>query len=132
MKRSLLAVIMLCPIFSVAQMSTTISTVEFVKVSKDKINEATYFYENNWKVFREAAIRQSIIVSYRILSLEDSSTGFNVVLITDYKDSLQLVKSESSFQKLIKEIRPKGPLLLNDAKPNEFRKSVYTVKGKSF
>ena len=106
--------------------------MDFVKIKDGKKAEALYFYENNWKVYREVAVEKGFIQSFQILSvLPDSLNNLDLILITTYKDSLQYVKSEEHFQSIIKELRPNGPKLLNQLKPTEFRQNVFARKTQS-
>lgn len=85
-----------------------------------------FFYENNWKLYRDAAVKKKIIKSYELVETKaDSLNNFDLILITVYKDSAQFAKSEANFAPLLKILRPNGPVLLNDTKPNEFRKNVF-------
>ena len=86
-----------------------------------------YYYENNWKIYREEALKQNYIVSYKILKVPaDSIANFDLMLITEYADSSQHALAEPRFQEIIKGIRPNGPIVLNDCKPNDFRQIVFT------
>ncbi|WP_445716919.1 hypothetical protein [Flavobacterium sp.] len=110
-----------------------ISTYEFVKINNDYKNETIYYYEYNWKIFREKALKQKHITSYELVVNEKNvNPNFDIILITTFKDSLALSKAEEVFQKIIKETRPNGPILLNDIKPKEFKTNifVYTFKTK--
>ena len=105
--------------------------MEFVKVKNDKHREATYFYENNWKVFRDIALENGFIQSYQLLTISaDSIADFDFLLITAYSDSLQLQQAEDRFQKIIKEVRPNGPILLSGLKPNAFRQNLYSKEAR--
>lgn len=86
-----------------------------------------FFYENNWKVYRDAAVKKKIIKSYELIEVKpDSLSNFDLILITVYHDSLQHSKSEENLPApLLKQLRPNGPVLLNSLKPNDFRKNVF-------
>lgn len=106
-----------------------IQVIDFVKVKENRFNEANYFYENNWKVYRDLAIKKGFVKSYKLLSVQsDSATDFNFILITEYADSNQLKLSEPRFQEIIKKLRPSGPVLLNELKPSDFRITVFSKK----
>lgn len=99
--------------------------MDFVKIKNGKQKEALYFYENNWKVYRDIALKDNFIKSYKVLLTDaDSAANFNLILITVYADSLQFKLSEERFQKIIKDARPDGPMLLNKLKPNDFRQNI--------
>lgn len=111
---------------SFGQTETTLTTIDFVKIKNNKRPEALYYYENNWKVYRDIALKNDYIKSYKILSTSaDSTANFDLILITEYSDSSQFKLNEERFQQIIKSIRPDGPLLLNELKPNEFRQIVF-------
>ena len=103
----------------------SISAIDFVRIKNNKRQEAIYFYENNWKVYRDIALSKGFIKSYKLLlALPDTSVNFDLMLITEYTDSLQLKLSEERFQQIIKDVRPGGPKLLSEIKPNDFRQNV--------
>lgn len=105
---------------------STIKLIDFVKIKEGKRNESLYYYENNWKVYRDIALEKGYIKSYQLLStVTDTLANFDLMLITDYSDSTQVKLSEERFQQIIKETRPNGPKLLNNLKPNEFRQNLY-------
>ena len=129
MKNILLFCIILSPLFGKAQTQNTISIYDFVKIKNNHTKEALYFYEQNWKHYRDIALKKKYIVSYRLVSvMPDSASDFNLILITEYADSLSYAKSEENFAQIIKETRPNGPLLLNQLKPADFRINLYYRK----
>ena len=71
-------------------------------------------------------IKKKIIKSYQLVEAKaDSLNNFDLILITVYTDSVQYSKSEENFAPLLKQLRPNGPVLLNETKPNDFRKNVF-------
>ncbi|MBC7899839.1 MAG: TlpA family protein disulfide reductase [Saprospiraceae bacterium] len=107
-------------------------TIDFVKV-KDGIREETmFFYEKNWKPYREEALKRGIIHSYELLeSVPETTAPFDLILITRYKSKDQHQNSEKNFEPILKELRPNGPELKNTIKPDEFRQSVFVYRGKA-
>ena len=100
--------------------------MDFVKIRDGKRVEALYYYENNWKMYRDVAVERGLLHSYQLISAApDSLNNFDLILITTYKDSAQYLKSEENFQPILKELRPNGPKLLNQLKPAEFRQNVF-------
>lgn len=124
----LLGILILCAAYNYAQVSNRISTIDFVQVLDDNHSEVKFYYENNWKILREMAIKKGQIESFEII--ETSSTPeapFNLILKTTYSDKEQYDLREEHFQELIKK---KGELkLLNDKKPAEFRKTIFNKEG---
>ncbi|RFS18472.1 hypothetical protein [Emticicia sp. C21] len=98
--------------------------MDIVKVKNGLWNEALYFFENNWKLYREDAIKQGIISSYKLLVNKADSVSNNIVLITEYPDSLSYRKSEENFRPILKKFRPNGPAYLNEKKRNDFMEIV--------
>ncbi|MBA4851145.1 hypothetical protein [Emticicia sp. BO119] len=98
--------------------------MDIVRVKKRLWNEAIYFFENNWKVFREEAKKQGIISSYKMLVNKADSVSNHIVLITEYSDSLSYRKSEENFRPILKKFRPAGPVYLNEKKRNDFMEIV--------
>jgi len=124
-------VILICligfiPFTGYAQKGNEVIIMDFVKVIAEKKAEAMFYYENNWKVYRDAAVKKKKIKSYELVEAKaDSLNNFDLILITVYTDSVQYSKSEENFAPLLKQLRPNGPVLLNDNKPNDFRKNVF-------
>lgn len=75
---------------------TSYVAMDIIKVKNGLWNEALYFFENNWKTYREDAIKQGIISSYQMLVNKADSVSNNIVLITEYPDSLSYRKSEEN------------------------------------
>lgn len=111
---------------------STITTIDFVKIKHNNRAEALYFYENNWKVFRDIALKNDYIKSYKLLTtVADSAANFDLILITEYADSVQYKLNEERFQQIIKATRPDGSKLLNELKPNDFRHIVFFKKAET-
>lgn len=109
-----------------------IAVTELVKVLNGKRDEAIFYYRNNWMKLREEALKLGYIDSFEMQIGEPSENAdFDIVLVTRYSNRAQFDTSESRFQQLIKEIRPVGPVRLNEAVPDEFRKSVSVRKSES-
>ncbi len=105
--------------------------MDFVKTHAGKEAEKQYFYENNWLAFRKEALKRRYIAGYELVSVKDSSAGYDTILITRYADSTQFAAIEKRFTDVMKEIQPEGTKLLNALKPNEFRAFVRAFAGKS-
>ena len=95
-----------------------------VKVKNGLWNEALYFYDNNWKVYRLDAIKKGIISSYQMLVNRADSTSNYIVLLTQYPDSLSFAKSEENFRPILKKLRPDGPAYLNEKRRNDFAETI--------
>ena len=98
--------------------------MDIAKVKNGLWNEALYFFENNWKIYREEAIKQGIISSYKLLVNKADSVTNNIILITEYPDSLSYRKSEENFRPILKKFRHNGPAFLNEKKRNDFMEIV--------
>ena len=104
----------------------TVSVMDFVKIKDGRRDEALFFYENNWKVYREAALKKGVIESFELVEgVPDPAAPFDIVLVTRYASDEQLANSEKNFEPILKEIRPGGPLLKNEIKPEAFRQNVF-------
>jgi hypothetical protein len=61
--------------------------MDFVQVLNDNKEEAVYYYQNNWKVLREMALKKDYIHSFQLLETTESEDApFQLILITTYKD----------------------------------------------
>lgn len=102
-----------------------VAVTELVKVVNGKRDEAVFYYRNNWMKLREEAVKRGYIESFELqVGDPKEEADFDIVLITRYRDKAQFDASEPNFQKLIKELLPIGPVRMNEAVPDEFRKSV--------
>jgi hypothetical protein len=129
MRNLLIVALFLYINISFGQSETTITMIDFVKIKNNKRQEALFYYENNWKVFRDVALEKGYIKSYKLLTTSaDTTANFDLILITEYADSSQFKLSEERFQQIIKETRPDGSKLLNELKPNDFRQNVFFKK----
>ncbi len=108
-----------------AQSVRKVSTIDFVAILNNNRAEATYYYENNWKVLRDMAVERGYIDSYLLLETPYSPEApFHLMLVTTYKNQKQYKNREENFSGLIEEI---GELkLLNQKDPKEFRNTLYT------
>jgi hypothetical protein len=114
------------PAWAGAQKSGPVLAMDFVQVKDQHFAEAMYFYNQNWKLYREAALQKGFITGYRMVQIQrDSMAPFDLVLITEYADSAQYKQSEKNFEGIIRELRPDGPLLLNGLKPGDFRRNLF-------
>lgn len=113
------------------QPAGTIALMDFVKIKNGKRDEAMFFYDNNWKLYREAALKKGIIHSFEMIEAKsETNQTFDLILITRYKNEDQYKNSEKNFESILKEIRPNGALLKNELKPEDFRQNVFLSVGK--
>ncbi|MBN8674664.1 MAG: hypothetical protein J0L56_11045 [Chitinophagales bacterium] len=111
---------------TIASHAQTVLVMDFVKIKNGKQAEALFFYENNWKLYRDIALEKGFITAYRLeKTTADSSASFDLVLITEYADSSMYRKSEDNFRAILSTARPNGPLLLNELQPADFRQNVF-------
>ncbi len=108
-----------------------IEVIEFVKVVGGNRDEARYYYENNWRVYREAAVKRGVIESFEYVETATKDAAFDIILITRYANQEQYRNSEKAFEPILKELRPKGPLLKGTIPPEAFRKIVHSYVGKA-
>jgi CRISPR/Cas system CMR-associated protein Cmr1 (group 7 of RAMP superfamily) len=100
------------------------SSIDFVSILNNNQAEILYYYQNNWKSLREAALKKSYIASYNLIEITPSeATPYNFILITTYANATQYENREAHFEELIK--ASGGLKLLNDKEPKDFRKIVH-------
>ncbi|GAB5398868.1 MAG: hypothetical protein Aureis2KO_04530 [Aureisphaera sp.] len=106
----------------IAQTEETITSIDFVEVLNDNVDEAVYYYKNNWNLLRIQAQKDNAIHSYELqISLPNEEGPTYITLRTSYANKEQYDNRENYFGKLIEARTLK---LLNDKKPGEFRKIV--------
>ena len=107
------------------------TVIEFVKFKNGNTKQAEYFYENNWKLYREEAKKRNVIASFDMLPADPEAEGkFDLMLITRYRGKEQFDNSEKGFEPILKTLRPNGPALLDAVKPDEFRETVFIYRGR--
>lgn len=101
-----------------------LSTIDFVQIVDDNKAETMYYYQNNWKALREAAIEKEYIHSFQLLETPFSDDEpFHLMLITTYSSKEEYDLKEQNFAELIEAAGETK--LLNDKKPIEFRKIIF-------
>lgn len=115
--RLLLTLFVILPMPAMAE----IVTVDFVKVLSGNLDEAVYYYENNWKLHRVEAKKRGFISSWKLLVRTSEDGNTDILLVTGYASEEQYAKREENFADVMGETRPDGPALLNDLAPGEFR-----------
>lgn len=109
-----------------------VTIIDFVKIKANKTAEALFYYEQNWKAYREVMLKKEFIKSYQLLTTKpDSLADFDLMLLTEYADSTQFALSEERFQRVIQEMNPNGPKLLNALKPADFRINLFFRKAET-
>ncbi len=106
---------------------TTVMLVDIMRINREHKAEAVYYFENNWKPFREEAIKRGVITGYQFYETDDDGQ-LEFVLITEFKDEEQFGNVEANFEPILKQLRPNGPVMLNDVKPAAFRETISTKK----
>ena len=105
---------------------------DFVKILGGHRTEALYFYENNWKIYRDEAMKRGVIESYELIEASsDTNSDFDLILITRYRGEDQFKNSEKNFEPILKELRPTGPMLKNTLKPEQFRRNLFYYSGRA-
>lgn len=124
------AITILLFISSIPSFSQKYATVDIVKARLSFEKEVLYFYEKNWKAFREEAKRQKVISGYSLFRSPADSTGyFDITLITEYKNAAAYAQAEEKFGPIMKKISPNGPQYLNATKREEFLKYIIGTEG---
>lgn len=109
-----------------AQKSAPVWAVDFVRIKAGHRAETLFFYENNWKFYRDTARARGQISGYRLLETTPDSLGnFDFVLMTAYADSAAQARSEEHFRPILQTLRPDGPQLLNGLPPRDFRENAF-------
>jgi hypothetical protein len=118
--RIVLAVLVFLPLSVLAE----VITIDFVRVLHGNTEEAVYFYENNWRNFRIAAVEKGIISSYDLLVRTSEKGQTDILLITVFASPEQYELREENFLLVMRDVAESGPALLNDKPPSEFREIV--------
>lgn len=113
--------------FSSGQEAGNISTLDFVEILYENRDEAVYYYQNNWRVHREKALKRNVIASFQIMEVIPSEEApFHLILITTYKDKVQYDSRKANFEDIMKDQKELN--LLNEIEPKDFRKVVFNKR----
>lgn len=105
-------------------LAQTVHTYDFVKIENGLKAEFLFYYQNNWKKLRTQAVERGYIEGFSMLKVtEEHDVDYDLALITVYANNDQYKNREVNFQKVISSFQGKIDLL-NDKKPDEFRKVV--------
>lgn len=120
---AVISIFLLYSLCCFAQTDERVSVIEFVQVIDNQMEETVFYYENNWKQLREVALSRGYIESYQLVELPYSDElPAHFMLLTNFENQAQYDLAEKNFGELIKE---RGDLkLLNEKKPNEFKKNI--------
>ena len=99
--------------------------MDFVEVLNNNHEEALHFYKKNWEKLRGIGLEKNYIHSFKLLeTLADEQYPFSFILVTTYSNEEQFENREEHFSEVM---QIKGGLeLLNDKKPDEFRKTLFS------
>lgn len=101
--------------------ANAIRIMDFVKINPEKEAEALFFYENNWKIYREKALEKGYISNYEMIRVKANETlNFDFILMTEFPDAAALENVELNFQPIMRELRPNGPVFLNELRQKDF------------
>lgn len=114
----------LCTLSATAQSGPGVITIDYVAIVDGHIGEAMFYYEHNWKAFRDKALGKGLIDGYRLLRTDDRTADYQFLLVTEYRDQEQYKAIEGHYERLMKEINPDGVKLVNNLQPDAFRKVV--------
>ena len=114
--------------FTTFGQSGIFTVFEGVRIKDSHRDEALFYYRHNWARLRERAFRKGLIDSYELIESHNPAiNGFDIGLITRFKNKSQYEKAEEDFRSLI---NSDGPLkLLNDLKPPDFRENSFVISG---
>ena len=128
MKKLVIFFIVLCS-FSICngQENEKVSIIRFIQIVNDNYEEAIYYYQNNWKVYGEISLERGLMESFQILETPYSDEEpFHIIHIMTFKNKEIYDNREGPFYALVKELGEKK--LLNEKKPEEFRKILFTKR----
>ena len=101
-----------------------ITVVEGIAVLDGRLDEAIFYYQNNWGYFRRQALERGYIESFDMVVGDDRAESVDIVLITRFDSAEQYDTIEDRFEEIMGE---RELQLLNDVEPGDFRKNVFVV-----
>ena len=109
-------------VFSSRLAAAEISSIDLVRVKNGNLEEALFYYEHNWLVYRQRALERGLINGFDLLLDEQHEGGSLLMLGTKYKDKKQFEQREENFATVMPSNRQ--PVLANDKQPADFREIV--------
>jgi hypothetical protein len=98
---------------------TPIVSMDFIKVKNGYYEEVLFFFENNWKLYRDSAMKSGAIKSYKLLRNNTDSSKADIILMTEYFDKDSYLKREEIFRPIMKSIHPNGGVSKNNLKRDD-------------
>jgi hypothetical protein len=98
---------------------TPIVSMDFIKVKNGHYEEALFFFENNWKLYRDSAMKSGAIKSYKLMRNNADSSKADIILMTEYFDKDSYLKREEIFRLIMKSIHPNGGVSKNNLKRDD-------------
>jgi hypothetical protein len=124
----MLAIAVTASITWAEKQNETIVSLDAFSCRRDLERECMYFYEQNWKLYRDEALRLGHISGYELQRSEPDSTGtFDVILITRYANAAKYEAREENFRPLMRAVRPSGPIMLGPTKRSELLQFKYAA-----
>ncbi|MEO0435550.1 MAG: hypothetical protein AAF098_01440 [Pseudomonadota bacterium] len=99
-----------------------ISSIDLVRVKNGNLEEALFYYEHNWLVYRQRALERGLISGFDLLLDDQHESGPLLMLLTKYKDKKQFEQREENFATVMPADRQ--PLLANEKLPADFREII--------
>ena len=91
----------------------------FHQSKKRALRGSPFFFENNWKLYRDSAMKSGAIKSYKLLRNNTDSSKADIILMTEYFDKDSYLKREEIFRPIMKSIHPNGGVLKNNLKRDD-------------
>ena len=83
----------------------TVWNIAFIRIKAGMDTAYLTYLTGDWKREQEAAKKEGLIVSYRVLATEGHGpTDFNLMLMTEYKDLATMEASESKFDAIAQKV----------------------------
>ena len=121
MKSILTAIFLL---YSFVSFSQPVIALDYVKTKPGEFDNFIEFLKKNWVVAREKAKEKGFILSFEYQT-QRGDTGWDITLVTEYKDEIAYKGREKIFQQIFKEYFPNGPVLVNGKRS----KDMADIKG---
>ncbi len=114
MRKPSYLLLLLMPFCSWGQ-KTAIRVYDILEVKNEFEKEALYFYEQNWKLFRDMALSKGFITEFSLERAPKSDSSFTIILSTGFSGKEQFENVEQHFEPIMKSIRLGGPVVMGTA-----------------
>jgi hypothetical protein len=116
--------------FALKSADEPVWVIDTVLIAPTKKTEVIDYYRSAWLPARREAKRTKLILDYQAILLdEDPREGQKIFLLTKFACRKDVDAAEPTWQRILKQVAPNGPVLPPGLKSNDLRTIIRSDKG---